>query len=196
MSQVSSPAIDPDADLIFGLRAGDERALSSLMDRHVNAIHKLAFYMLGDQMAAEDITQSVFLKTWTHMPTWQTGQAKLLTWMRRVATNACLDALKKKKPIYTDDVPDVNDEADTPFEALARAQQRQYVQAALGALPDNQRAAVTLSYYQGVSQKEGAAILEISEGAYESLLVRARKNLKARLSESKNLENKNNETAG
>ena len=196
MSQVSIPAIDPDADLIFGLRAGDERALSSLMDRHMGAIHKLAFYMLGDQMAAEDITQSVFLKTWTHMPTWQTGQAKLLTWMRRVATNACLDALKKKKPIYTDDVPDVNDEADTPFEALARAQQRQYVQAALGALPDNQRAAVTLSYYQGVSQKEGAAILEISEGAYESLLVRARKNLKARLSESKNLENKNNETAG
>ena len=196
MSQASSPAIDPDADLIFGLRAGDERALSSLMDRHMSAIHKLAFYMLGDQMAAEDITQSVFLKTWTHMPTWQTGQAKLLTWMRRVATNACLDALKKKKPIYTDDVPDVNDEADTPFEALARAQQRQYVQAALGALPDNQRAAVTLSYYQAVSQKEGAAILEISEGAYESLLVRARKNLKARLSESKNLENKNNETAG
>jgi len=196
VSQASSPAIDPDADLIFGLRAGDERALSSLMDRHMNAIHKLAFYMLGDQMAAEDITQSVFLKTWTHMPTWQTGQAKLLTWMRRVATNACLDALKKKKPIYTDDVPDVNDEADTPFEALARVQQRQYVQAALGALPDNQRAAVTLSYYQGVSQKEGAAILEISEGAYESLLVRARKNLKARLSESKNLENKNNETAG
>jgi len=196
VSQASSPTIDPDADLIFGLRAGDERALSSLMDRHMSAIHKLAFYMLGDQMAAEDITQSVFLKTWTHMPTWQTGQAKLLTWMRRVATNACLDALKKKKPIYTDDVPDVNDEADTPFEALARAQQRQYVQAALGALPDNQRAAVTLSYYQGVSQKEGAAILEISEGAYESLLVRARKNLKARLSESKNLENKNNETAG
>ena len=196
MSQVSTPAIDPDADLIFGLRAGDERALSSLMDRHMSAIHKLAFYMLGDQMAAEDITQSVFLKTWTHMPTWQTGQAKLLTWMRRVATNACLDALKKKKPIYTDDVPDVNDEADTPFEALARAQQRQYVQAALGALPDNQRAAVTLSYYQAVSQKEGAAILEISEGAYESLLVRARKNLKARLSESKNLENKNNETTG
>ena len=196
MSQAPSPAIDPDADLIFGLRAGDERALSSLMDRHMIAIHNLAFYMLGDQMAAEDITQSVFLKTWTHMPTWQTGQAKLLTWMRRVATNACLDALKKKKPIYTDDVPDVNDEADTPFEALARAQQRQYVQAALGALPDNQRAAVTLSYYQGVSQKEGAAILEISEGAYESLLVRARKNLKARLSESKNLENENNETAG
>ena len=196
MSQASSPTIDPDADLIFGLRAGDERALSSLMDRHMSAIHKLAFYMLGDQMAAEDITQSVFLKTWTHMPTWQTGQAKLLTWMRRVATNACLDALKKKKPIYTDDVPDVNDEADTPFEALARVQQRQYVQAALGALPDNQRAVVTLSYYQAVSQKEGAAILEISEGAYESLLVRARKNLKARLSESKNLENKNNETAG
>jgi len=147
----------------------------------MSTIHKLAFYMLGDQMAAEDVTQTVFLKTWTHMPNWQAGQARLLTWMRRVATNACLDMLKKKKPIYTDDVPEINDGADTPFEALARAQQSEHVQAALGQLPDNQRAAVALSYYQSVSQKEGAAILEISESAYESLLVRARKALKARL---------------
>jgi len=150
----------------------------------MTTIHKLAFYMLGDQMAAEDITQSVFLKTWTHMPKWQTGQARLLTWMRRVATNACLDVLKKKVPIYTDDVPDVNDDADTPFEALARAQQSEYVQRALRILPDNQRAAIALSYYQGVSQKEGAAILNLSEGAYESLLVRARKSLKAQFAQN------------
>jgi len=95
--------------------------------------------MLGDQMAAEDITQSVFLKTWVHMPNWQPGRAKLLTWMRRVATNACLDVLKKKKPIYTDTVPDMSDEADTPFQALEKVQQSDYVKAALGRLPDNQR---------------------------------------------------------
>jgi len=161
--------------------------LAGLMDRHMKTIHKLCFYMLGDQMAAEDITQSVFLKTWVHIPNWQPGRAKLLTWMRRVATNACLDVLKKKKPIYTDTVPDMSDEADTPFQALEKVQQSDYVKAALGRLPDNQRAVLTLSYYQGVSQKEGSSIMDMSESAYESLLVRARKSLKRTLTSKSDL---------
>ncbi len=173
--------VDSDTDLLPGLKAGDERALGLLMDRHMSKIHSLAFYMLGDQMMAEDITQTVFLKTWTHAKDWQPGKAKLLTWMRRVATNACLDALKKKKPIYTDIVPDISDDADTPFQALAKTEQANRVKAALGVLPDNQRAAMIMSYYQGLSQKEGSAILDVSESAYESLLARARKTLKTTL---------------
>lgn len=179
---------DPDADLIFGLKAGDERALAGLMDRHMSAIHKQAFYMLGDQMSAEDVTQTVFLKTWERAKDWQPGQAKLLTWMRRVTQNACLDMLKKKKPFYTDTVPDMEDEAHSPFESLSQSQQSQRVGAALGALAENQRAALTLSYYQGVSQREGAAIMNISESAYESLLVRARKAIKLILADEKMME--------
>jgi RNA polymerase sigma-70 factor (ECF subfamily) len=169
---------DPDADLIYGLKSGDENALAGLMDRHMSAIHKQAFYMLGDQMAAEDVTQTVFLKTWEQAKDWQAGQAKLLTWMRRVTRNACLDILKKKKPIYTDSVPEMEDAAHSPFESLSETQRSYRVGAALAQLPENQRAALTLSYYQGVSQREGAAIMDISESAYESLLVRARKALK------------------
>lgn len=180
--------IDPDADLIFGLEAGDEKALAGLMDRHMDTIHKQAFYMLGDQMAAEDVTQTVFLKTWEHMKDWQAGQAKLITWMRRVTRNACLDMLKKKKPIYTDTVPELQDEAHSPFESLSQAQQSERVGAALGQLSVNQRMALTLSYYQGVSQREGSSIMEISEGAYESLLVRARKALKVILADERILE--------
>ena len=169
---------DPDADLIYGLKSGDENALAGLMDRHMSAIHKQAFYMLGDQMAAEDVTQTVFLKTWEQAKDWQAGQAKLLTWMRRVTRNACLDILKKKKPIYTDSVPEMEDAAHSPFESLSETQRSYRVGAALAQLPENQCAALTLSYYQGVSQREGAAIMDISESAYESLLVRARKALK------------------
>ena len=179
---------DPDADLIFGLKAGDQQALAGLMDRHMDTIHKQAFYMLGDQMAAEDVTQTVFLKTWEQMKDWQAGQAKLITWMRRVTRNACLDMLKKKKPIYTDTVPELQDEAHSPFENLSQAQQSERVGAALGQLPVNQRMALTLSYYQGVSQREGSSIMEISEGAYESLLVRARKALKVILADERILE--------
>jgi len=184
----SAGVSDPDADLIFGLKAGDERALAGLMDRHMQTIHKQAFYMLGEQMAAEDVTQTVFLKTWEHMNAWQAGPAKLITWMRRVTTNACLDILKKKKPIYTDTVPDMEDQAHSPFENLSQTERSQRVGAALSQLTDNQRAALTLSYYQGVSQREGSSIMEISESAYESLLVRARKALKIILADEEIME--------
>lgn len=129
-------------------------------------------------MTAEDISQSVFLKTWRNISKWEAGQAKLITWMRRVATNACLDYLRKKKPIYTDTVPEVIDQADTPFEALSRQNQSKRIKTALQKLSDRQRIAVTLSYYQELNQREGAAAMDISEGAYESLLVRGRKALK------------------
>ena len=176
---------DPDADLIFGLQSGDESALAGLMDRHISTIHRQAYYMLGDQMMAEDVTQTVFLKTWEQGKSWEAGQAKLLTWMRRVTRNACLDMLKKKKPIYTDTVPEIEDEANSPFESLSQSQRSQRVGDALTQLSEKQRAALTLSYYQGVSQREGASIMDISESAYESLLVRGRKALKIILADEK-----------
>lgn len=184
----SAGVTDPDADLIFGLKAGDERALAGLMDRHMQTIHTQAFYMLGDQMAAEDVTQTVFLKTWEHIDDWQSGPAKLITWMRRITKNACLDILKKKKPIYTDTVPEMEDKANSPFESLSQREQSERIGDALRQLPDNQRAALTLSYYQGVSQRDGSSIMEISESAYESLLVRARKALKGILADERPLE--------
>lgn len=184
----SAGVVDPDADLIFGLQAGDERALEGLMDRHMTSIHKQAFYMLGEQMAAEDVTQTVFLKTWESAKDWQPGKAKLLTWMRRVTRNACLDILKKKAPIYTDTVPEMEDDANSPFESLSQNQRSERVSTGLRQLPENQRAALTLSYYQGVSQREGAEIMEISESAYESLLVRARKALKIILADERAME--------
>ena len=144
----------------------------------MTTLYNQAYYMLGDQMAAEDITQTVFMKTWQNIETWKAGQAKLITWMRRVTTNACLDQLRKKKPIYSDIIPDIEDQADTPFEALSRQNQSDVIKAALQELSDRQRSAVTLSYYQGLSQREGAAAMDITEGAYESLLVRGRKSLK------------------
>ena len=169
---------DPDADLIFGLKAGDERALAGLIDRHMSTIYGLAYYMLGDRMAAEDIAQTVFLKTWQNAAKWEPGQAKLLTWMQRVAKNASLDTIKKKKPVYTDMVPDVQDVANTPFDNLEDSDTARAVQVAMARLTDNQRIALTLSYYQGVSQREGADIMKLTESAYESLLVRARKTMK------------------
>lgn len=175
------PVIDPDTDVLVGLRSGDERALRELMARHLNRVHALAARLLGDPALAEDVAQTVFLKTWTMVPTWQPGKAKLLTWMMRVTTNHCFDILKKKSPVFTDTVPDISDSRDLADTGLIHAEQSHRVKAAIEALPDRQRAALVLSYYEEVSQREGAIILGVTEGAYESLLVRARKNLKQRL---------------
>lgn len=173
---------DPDNDLLPGLRDGDETALARLMDRHLKTVTAIGYYMLGDASLAEDVAQSTFLKLWQSAPKWKPGKATLLTWMRRVATNDCLDRLRKKGPIYSDHVPDAADDQQTALEALEENDTVKAVRLALASLPDTQRAAITLSYYQQLSQKDGAEILGQSVKAYESLLSRARINLKAALS--------------
>ena len=173
---------DPDNDLLPGLREGEESALGHLMDRHLKTVTAIGYYMLDDASLAEDVAQTTFLKLWQQAPKWESGQATILTWMRRVATNDCLDRLRKKGPIYSDHVPDQADTTKTALEELEKSDTIDAVRRALSSLPDTQRAAITLSYYQHLSQKEGAAILGQSVKAYESLLSRARKNLRAALS--------------
>lgn len=175
---VISPDRDPDSDIIPRLQAGDERALAALMDRHLKTLHGLAFHMLGDAFLAEDVTQTVFLKTWETIPNWTPGQAKLLTWMCRVTKNLCLDQLRKKKPHYSDRLPEQADDTPLAFDALAQQDQSRLVKEAIAQLPERQRLALTLSFFQGLSQKDGAAIMELSVSAYESLLARGRRQLR------------------
>lgn len=173
--------IDPDGDLIPRLAAGDEAALSELMTRRLNTIHALAARMLGDAVMAEDVAQTVFFKTWTNAPKWKPGQARLLTWMYRVAINQCLDILKRKGPVYSDKVPDIEDARASAVDLLSADDDAARVKLAMMALPDTQRAAITLCYFEDLSQKDAASILGIGVKAYESLLSRGRKNLKKAL---------------
>lgn len=182
---------DPDADVLARLAHGDEDALGDLMERHLGAIKNLAWHMLGDEMAAEDIAQEVFIKAWKQALNWQTGHAKFSTWLYRVAKNACLDRLRKKREIYSDEVPEMVDEAPLASEALMHAEdehsRQTHVQAAIALLPERQRLAITLCHYQELSQKQAAEIMEIGVRAYESLLARARRSLRTQLRPHKQL---------
>lgn len=170
---------DPDQDLIPGLRAGDEAALRALMNRRLDTLHRLAFRLLGDRFEAEDVCQETFLKFWRAAPEWRTGEAKILTWLCRVATNDCYDRLRKHCPdLPGEDMPELIDGRPPADERLARQEGWDQLQTAMMALPDRQRAALTLRYDQDMTQKEAASILGISEKAYEGLLVRGRKRLK------------------
>jgi len=138
--------------------------------------------MIGDRALAEDIAQETFLRFWQAAKGWDaSGSATILTWLRRVATRLCIDEKRRKKPIYSDIVPDRADPTPRADLEIVRSETAQRVQAAILTLPERQRAALVLSYYQHVSQSEGAAIMGIGEKAYESLLSRARTNLKIEL---------------
>ena len=92
-----------------------------------------------------------------------------------------IDEKRRKHPIYTDLVPESTDPAPGADIKLVRSETAKRVQGAILELPERQRAVLVLSYYQHLSQKEGAAIMGTKEKAYESLLSRAKANLKLRL---------------
>lgn len=175
---------DPDTDLIPGLRAGDEMALRQLIDRRMPSVHRLAYRLLGDTHEAEDVCQDTFLKFWRAAPDWRDGEARILTWLCRVATNGCYDRLRKSRPDLPGQMDDQADDRDGAETQIVARERWGALQTAMMSLPDRQRAALSLCYDEALPQREAAAIMGIGEKAYEGLLVRARKALRALMQES------------
>ena len=116
------------------------------------------------------------------IPRWEPGDATLRTWLYRVTTNLCIDRRRRKKAeqlIHEDRMVD-------PLSGdrlAARSDTTRKVTAALKSLPTRQRVAITLVHYEGFTQIEGARLLDISVDAFESLLARGRRSLRARLAD-------------
>lgn len=176
------PMRDPDEDLVRRIGAGDRRAASELVRRHLPKMAGLARRMLGDAAEAEDVAQEVFLRVWKHAAAWKPGQAKFETWMHRVAMNLCLDRLRRGVRNAGEVSLDLPDTAASATRSLDDRQRRERVRDALQVLPERQRAALVLCYYQERTNIEAAEILGVSVDALESLLSRARRTLKTELS--------------
>jgi RNA polymerase sigma-70 factor (ECF subfamily) len=160
---------------------GDQRAFQALVARHLARALSLARRMTGNVAEAEDVAQDAFLRAWQKAPDWRAGEARFSTWLYRVVVNLCLDRKRRKPMAPLAAAGDPLDPAPSAELRLAEDQRARIVATALAALPDRQRAALVLSYYEGVSNIEAAAALGVSVSALESLLVRARKALRAEL---------------
>lgn len=172
------PACDPDdRALMARVGAGEAAAFRLVVTRNISMIHALAWRMLGDAAEAEDVVQEVFAKVWTNAAGWTPSGGGLGGWLRRIATNLCLDRLRRRRPLSAEPAPDRADESPAADEAIDAARRGEAVAAAIQALPDRQRAAIVLTYHEGLPNAEAAEILGIGVKALESLLVRARQAL-------------------
>jgi RNA polymerase sigma factor (sigma-70 family) len=170
-----------DAGLVARYAAGDQPAARILTLRHAPRIFALARRMLGDTAEAEDVTQETMLRLWRIAPDWQ-DRAAVGTWLYRVASNLCVDRLRRRRPLANEAVPDLADETPGALGRLEARDRAAALHAALAALPDRQRLAILLRHFEDRSNPEIAAILEVSVEAVESLLARARRALAADLS--------------
>ena len=163
--------------LMTRVAAGDAQSFERLVTRHTPMVHAIAWRMLGDAVEAEDVVQETFVKLWVNAGSWTQAGGGLGAWLRRISTNACLDRLRRPRFVSDEGLPDRPDEAPQADLAIDAERRRAAVAASIQALPERQRAAIVLTYYEGVSNAEAASILGVGVKGVESLLVRARQAL-------------------
>ena len=170
-----------DQDLMRIVQSGDYSPASEIYDRYSGRIYNFAFWFLKNSEAAEDATQEVFVKMMKHANQFH-GDAKLSTWLFSITANWCRDYLRKadNKSKESEDVlislPAPSELA--PDRNLERRESERRVQRALQSLTAEQREAILLSRYQGLSYAEIAQIAGCSEGAVKTRVFRAMETLK------------------
>jgi RNA polymerase sigma-70 factor (ECF subfamily) len=156
-------------DLILRLARGDERAFLALYDRFAPRVHGLALRILGDKMAAEDVTQETFLKIWARARTFSPGRGSAAGWLLTVARRAALDRLRLdgRQPQLADTGEDALARISDPQSQSQESRWRS-LRFALAEIPAEQRQVIALAYYFGLSQSQIAEHLGIPLGTVKT----------------------------
>lgn len=158
---VAPPSLDDDA-LMARVAAGDSTALAALYERHGRAAYALTVRILRSAEDAEDVLQEAFWRVWRRSATYQPGRGQFAPWLFGIVRNLCIDELRRRQArpssigagddsIVLGELPDVN--SDVHEEAWQRERRRAILHA-LNQLPADQRQAIELAYYGGLSQRE------------------------------------------
>jgi RNA polymerase sigma-70 factor (ECF subfamily) len=174
-----------DEDLMARIAKGDEVAFRVLARRHLPAAVGLARRILGVQADAEEVVQEGLLRVWINAPRWQ-PTAAFRTWFYRVLINLCLNRRRRAPFAPLDAAADPPDPAPDALAQLERRETARRVAKAIAALPPRQRAAIALTYHEGFDNAQTAVVLGTSVSGVETLLVRARRALRAALGTGEN----------
>lgn len=167
MAQVQQRAEEAirDEQLIQAVAQGDRQAFEMLYDRYASVVFGLALKMLGDREVAEEAVQEIFWRIWQRAKSFDRSRA-FAPWLFGIAHNYCIDELRRRRarpqPVYEDDdhpvLSSIADDADVS-EAALQSEQRRVVLNALRELPAEQRQALELAYFGGLTQQEIATRL-------------------------------------
>jgi len=182
-----------DEKLIQKIIEKDHQAFKLLVDQYQHLVLNTCYNLIGNRPDAEDVAQEVFFQVYKSAREFR-GEAKLSTWLYRIAVNRSLNFIRDKKRFgwlkslssllegeqqKVADVPASN--SDRPDIALEEKERSVIVQKAIDSLPEKQRAVFVLHKYEGLSYQEIAEISEHSLSSVESLIHRAKLNLQKKL---------------
>jgi RNA polymerase sigma-70 factor (ECF subfamily) len=174
------------------LKNGDREAFRQAVEKYQSFILNCSFKFVRSRETAEDITQEVFLEMWSSIHSFR-GDAKLSTWLYRIAIAKSLNhvkSLQRKKRfgiiVNIFETAETNEQLPpsgdpTPEEQLVIQERAMILQQALDHIPENQRVAFTLSKYEYLRHEEIAEIMAVSTSSVESLIHRAKENLRKKL---------------
>ena len=188
MNQTMPPEISLNA-----LIAGDRAEFARLVDAYSSPIYRLGLRMLGNPQDAEDVLQNTFLNALTHLPGFE-GRSSLATWLYRIAANEALMLIRKRKPEielepveggeHAEDLKpaQIVDWSALPEDELLSGEGKNVLDAAIQSLPEPLRIVFILRDVEGLSIKETAESLNLSETNVKTRLLRARLSLRETLS--------------
>jgi RNA polymerase sigma-70 factor (ECF subfamily) len=174
---------EDDEAIVEACRRGDRDAFRRLFERHRDSVYTIALHFSGDEAAARDVTQQVFVKLFTSIGTFR-GDSSLSTWLYRVVANTVADERRKgRRFVQLDEEPAVLEMAAGPSQedGCLRREVAQSVGEAVGALSPKLRLPILLRYVEGLSYDEIAAALGCSAGTVASRLSRGHRELARRL---------------
>ena len=166
-----------DEELLAAAGDGDREAFGRLVVRHQQRAFNVAWRMLGNAADAEEVAQEAFLRILDAADRYR-PTARFTTYLYQVVSRLCIDRGRKKRPGDLPSLPTPASDAPAPAESAARAEEAAAVRRAVASLPDRQRIAVVLRYYEGLAAAEVAEALNTSAKGVERLLARARDTLR------------------
>ncbi|MDM5318333.1 RNA polymerase sigma factor SigW [Fictibacillus sp. b24] len=176
------------ANMVTQVKKGDQEAFEGIVDLFKDKIYRHCFRMVGNGHEAEDLAQETFLRAYRNISKYN-NEYKFSTWIFRIATNLCIDRLRKKKPDYYLDaeVPgtdganmysQLSTEEPLPEEVVTENEQWNELQAEIMKLPEKYRTAILLKYVEDLSLEEISQIMDIPVPTVKTRIHRGREALK------------------